>query len=311
MHERIWGAALLAALWTGAGAEELFPDRQLAPLSQGQKLPAAPTVGGMALYPGLGEWIFEEGAMRMSITSAAVPFGTLRLKGRHHSEDVVWMNARGSLLSRLDNMSGDHPLCRETVMYARQDLSQEVKTCVVTYPVHRAGQPPLFVIRAVAWRRTGQYLDQAVQLPGGITGFRETQGSEWTAEGLAASAQRRAFAERLRGFAEALGQGAARAVAGLPQADAYRDVPPLASLVPVPDELRDSDPSWYFLGAVAQARQMPEHRAVAWSPTGPGQTTWSLVSRQPTREDAEQQALGRCERERPPSRPACRLVDLR
>lgn len=307
-----WAAMFLLALAAhAANAADLFVDRKLRPIKQGDAISSSDTVGNFALYPGESKWTFEDGKTDISVGPAVIPFGYVRLVHKEGNAFVAGLEVWATLNLSASSLGYQLNSCDDTVLYSKRGRADYAETCVTARVAQNNGGPLYFHVRAIAASRNGALLDQRVTVPADIVGFRNSSIQDWTEIGLKSKPRRKAFVERLTAWSEAFMAATASAFQGSTAAQAYKNVPSYLSLVPIPDDLRDTDHGYNFFGAIEHLKDEEGFKAIAFSPLGPRRTRWSFVTKQDNQEDADRQALTNCERERPASRPPCQLYSLR
>lgn len=303
-------AALALALSAAAQAADLFDGNKLRPVKKGDSLAAGDTVGGYAIYPGDGKWVFEEGKSDVLIGPTAIWMGKVTLTHRQDKSLVAWQNFSANLNRSFDSPGWHGGPCTTERLVRKTIRSGSFESCLTIDPnMNNAGSRGTlyFGVGISNTASRGKYQQVYIALNAEVFGFRDTGPGDWTAAAIEGKPRRKEFIDRLTAWAETLQAAAGKAFDKNEAGDFYAGVPSYMTLLTVPDNLKGGDYSLSFIGAVEDMKDKGGFKAMAYSKTGPGETRWANAWDMASQDDANKLALDHCERDRAASRPPCQL----
>jgi hypothetical protein len=304
------GTCLSWLLAVPALAADLYPDGVLREMARGHRIEAGDTMAGYPIFPGHDGWFFEDAKSDLAIGPNVVRMATVRMTTLAGNTIVAVHNMSANLAPAFSNAGWSGGPCRLPHNYLKTGRNGTAETCLFIDVVNiNLGNRAVlfFMISANQAGLRGSYLHTVVGLNGELFGFRDMGPGDWNEAALKANPRRKAFLDRLTQWALQYEQAVDKAFRKEPGVDAYAGLPSFMTLAPVIEDLRDETHSLSFLGAVADLSNKPDHSAIAYTPTGKGQTRWGNAWAQPTPADAADRALAACERDRPSSAPPCKV----
>lgn len=306
---KIGAIFILLAVSTTSYAADIFEDGKARDIAFATPLQASDTLGGYALYPGEGKWLFEKTNSTQSTGPSTIVLGSVLAK----QDEAGTLFARLYVTANLNQGEGrswSGTPCGPEHLIARNKPRGREDNCMTIDPAVLAvgeKQVTMLSIRITNTAGSGRYYTTLLQLNPALLGFRDTGLGDWNAEYIKTQPFKQAFLAKLTAWAEKLQDATNVAFSYNKPQDAFKDVPSWRELLPVPEALAQQKHSWGFLSAAEDIKNKKGYSALAFSPQGDYKTRWGNAWAQGSQELADKVALANCENGRAPSSPVCTL----
>ncbi|MEY4748327.1 MAG: hypothetical protein RIQ60_541 [Pseudomonadota bacterium] len=293
-------------------AAELFVDNKPRVGLVSGELAPTDTLGGYAIFQGGLPWLVVKADFQLEIGSSTLPIGNVQLVSIQGDNLVAAHFIRANLEPRFNSDEWRGGPCDGKNLYERTGRNRTAGTCVFINPREAkiSGRTILFLtVGVIQAGLRGDHFMSLLDLNTSMFGFEWVSPSDWTAENIAKDPRHKEFLARTTAWAERYAGAVERAFHNRNDGVLImNEVPPISSLLNVPDDLREKGYSIDFLAAVAGMAEHQKYSAIAYSPVVDRGTPWGRTNNQASQSQADELAIEGCERKRLSSDPKCILV---
>lgn len=236
---RLVGTFLAFTLATSSVfAADLFKDGKPVPMKKGSEIAASTTISGYPMYLDSGAWRLVKIETSMPDTLGAadsLSHGEVTmLQVDATSTPVASMAVLVNLTSTGDNLyMGGSPCAGAHIVSVNKGagLYDNCLTIDANASDPSKSEGTNFAIRITQSRSGGRLYILDLRVLASVLGVRGTYLADWQADAIQASAEKKAFVERLKKWAVSLQDASSRAVEFSKPADAFAAVPSYRTLV--------------------------------------------------------------------------------
>ncbi len=314
--DRMWGERMLQdpksritfeVAGGAASARELFVNKKLIDIKQGDLVALGTTIGGYPFYDGGESWTFSEGRVRESIASGdgSVPvvFGDTTLKlsvaNMTVARQTITVNLGNSKIKgRVDES------CQKNALIVRNLGDQFLDRCMSITAGDDNGHLYLGVHIVNSADSGRVYVSDFAILPE-VLGAHNTKLADWQRPSSKWEPKIKVVMKRLNEWAESVQDATIKAINQEKPLDAFSNALPIVSLLPVPADLSSGDHGSGFLATVEIIRYKKGFGAIAYSQYAPHRTSYGSAWGKRSQEEADSVAMANCKKFRKEGAPLC------
>lgn len=210
-----------------AGAEDLFIDAQPREIAQGTVLAPDTTIGGYAIYPGEGKWVFLGSKSHVLTGPATAWHGSATLVNVEAGGLSAIMNLYADIRSAGTSASWRSAPCNPGPLVVVNKQNGRFDNCMTIDAIKvniNQRDTTMLQVKVTLNGTNARYYSQTLLLNPDQFGFKGTVPGDWAESARANQPAMQAFMERLRLWAIRLHDASAVAFGSGKPADAFREV---------------------------------------------------------------------------------------